>query len=998
MGVRVTSSRFIGRSGELAECEAALREASCGSPSAIAIGGDSGVGKTRLIRAFQDAAAGRARFLRGECVELDDGELPYAPLIGALRELGRCEDPVLERMSVGARSALAPLLPSLADTGGSEPDDESAQLRLFEAVLELLELLGEEQPVVLTIEDVHWADRSTRAFTAFLTRSLRRERVLFLFSYRTDELHRRHPLLALLAELDHGERTRRIVVGPWGPGELGEALEDILGAAADEELLDRLFVRAEGNPLYTEELLAAGLDGRGAAPQSLRDAFLLRLERLSSPAQHLLRVLATARSADEGLLAAVSGLPRGDLTAALREAVRSHVIEAGDDGRFAFRHALLREVAYEDLLPGERAALHLGLAHALAARPHRGREDAVLTAQIAAHAHAAGDRALTLEAAVTAAAQASSIHAHGEAADLLERALEAWPHVADAARVAGVEHVELLVRAAAEHEHDGQRSRAESMLLAALGEVDDETEPLRASVVLDRLARVQWGLSRGDEALASARHALELLPPGRADAERAGVLAWLARTTGLRGRYRDALEAARGALAIVRASGAGPGVESQALNTLGIALVGSGLTDEGVASLREALSLALASRDLAGTEAAYVNLADVLLVTGRTEEALAVAREGLERAASHGRSSHPWIETSLAEIAIAYGDWELAASCLAGEQRTLEGRALLNVRLRGAELALGLGEIERARKALEEIEVLVAHSLEPQFHASFGLVSADLRRRCGAPELARVALEEALDRIEFCTDDGRRVTAIAAAGVATEADLAQRARDRNDEDALRQAEMLAELHVQRARAAAASKGAVEAAWLQTAEAELGRVLGGEQPAAWERAAVLWESLHRPYHAARVRLRGAEASADRGERDQAASCLAAARTIAVALGAGWLVQELDGLAARARLPVAAVADGGPGPPAGATAELPFGLTARELEVLMLVARGATNREIGAELFMAEKTASVHVSRILAKLDVRSRTQAAAVAHRAGLLQPPAAAGLGLERSG
>ncbi len=550
VSTRVTSSHFVGRAGELAECEAALREATAAEPSVIALSGDSGVGKTRLIAEFTATAGDRARFLRGECVEIGEGELPYGPLISALRELARCGDPAIDQLSGGARASLGALVPGLSESvGPGEPSDESAQLRLFEATLELLDLLGEERPVVLVIEDLHWADRSTRALTAFLARSLRNERVLFLFSYRSDELHRRHPLLALLAELEHGERTRRIALLPWGRDELGEALGDILGATPQEELLERLFVRAEGNPLYTEELLAAGLDGRGGAPQSLRDAFMLRLERLSPDAQLVLRVLAVSGRADEPLLAAVSGLESPALTAALREAVAGHVVEAWPDACFTFRHALLREVAYEDLLPGERAALHRDTALALdASLDHDGHDDAQVVARVAAHAQAAGDRTLLLTAAISAAGAAAAIHAHGEAADLLERALEAWPHVDDPVAVVGFDHAELLTRAGSEHSDDDKPKRAEPMLAAALAELDQEAEPVRTAQVLDRLAHVQWSLARGDEALSTGRRALELLPPGRADAERAGVLVWLARTTLLRGRHREAAESvARGA-------------------------------------------------------------------------------------------------------------------------------------------------------------------------------------------------------------------------------------------------------------------------------------------------------------------------------------------------------------------------------------------------------------------------------------------------------------------
>ncbi len=980
VGTRVTSSRLIGRAGELAECEAALREAADGRPSVIALSGESGVGKTRLIAEFEDSIVPDARILHGECVDLSEGELPYAPLVGALRDIVRCADPVFDSLSVEARAALGALLPSLGDGTSEDRDDEFAQLRLFEALLELLERLGEQRPVVLVIEDLHWADRSTRTFTAFLCRSLRRERVLFLFSYRDDELHRRHPLLPLLRELEHGERLRRLSLSPWGRTELEEALTDILGAAPSTEISARLFERAQGNPLYTEELLAAGLDGRGAAPQSLRDAFLLRFDRLSSEAQQTLRVLAVARHADEELLTAASGLNAAQLNAALRETIDANVIAADALGVFAFRHALLGEVAYEDLLPGERASLHLGVAAVLQQRSTGNEhDDAAVAAQIAAHARAAGDQPLALRTSIAAAGAASNIHAHGEAAELLERALQGWAHVPDAEAVAGIDHVELLLRAAAEHDYDERRARAEAMLQSALEELDEDTEPVRAAIALELLSRAQWGLAKGDEALAAARGSLGALAGQEAPAERASALAWLARITLLRGRYGEAVPAAEEALALVRASNAGPRLETQVLNTLGMALSGSGEIFPGVEALRAALELAQDSRDSTGEAYAHTNLSDVLLSTGDTHGALAVALEGVKRVPPNLRGSRVWLAATVAECAFASGDWSLACDSLDEELHALEGRWLINIGLRRAELALGIGETERAGLALERIAPLVDRTIEPQFLAAYGLARAELERRAGSLEAARDALELALDRIETCTDDARRVTAIGAAGLAVEAQIAQRARDRGEDDALRDATLRGEIHLARVQAGAETSGPVEAVWLVTAEAENQRMLGTDTPEAWANAALAWEAIDRPYLAARLRLREAEAHIGRGDRASAADVVAGARTAAERLGARWLVEELDGLAARARLPRPATERARSKAP-----DDPFGLTRRELEVLLLVEQGQTNREIGERLFMAEKTASVHVSRILTKLGVKTRTQAAAVAHRAGLI--------------
>jgi DNA-binding NarL/FixJ family response regulator len=188
--------------------------------------------------------------------------------------------------------------------------------------------------------------------------------------------------------------------------------------------------------------------------------------------------------------------------------------------------------------------------------------------------------------------------------------------------------------------------------------------------------------------------------------------------------------------------------------------------------------------------------------------------------------------------------------------------------------------------------------------------------------------------------------------------------------------------VQRLRAAAQEGGAVERAWRAVGIAELARARGRGDPKLWLAAAREWEAVERPYPAAVVRWRAAEAYVERGDRATAAEAAASGLGATRELGSRWLVDELTALAERARLDLerGAAADHPPAPPEQAGAEDPFGLTARERQVLALLAEGATNRQIGAALFMAEKTASVHVSRILSKLGVRSRTQAAAVAHR------------------
>ena len=451
---RMTSSRLIGRAVELAELEAAMRDAAAGRPSLAFVAGESGVGKSRLVAEFARRSRDEgARVAVGECVELGEEELPYAPIVSVLRSLAREGDAVLETLGPGVRAELATLLPELGGAwpASTEPqrgnETPQGQPRLFEALLTLLEHLGREQPFALVLEDIHWADRSTRAFLVFLGRSLWTERVLVVATYRSDELHRRHPLRPLLAELERDTRARRIELTRLTRDELADLLADILGAPPDAELVERLYARSEGNPLFTEELLAARLDGRGALPTTLRDALMVRIERLSEPAQEVLRLLSAARVVSHDVLADASGLGGAELRRVVREAAEANVIVADSRGRYQFRHALLREVVHDDLLPGEHAELHLALARALESQVAETGEDALITAGIAHHFLSAGCQREALVASVRAADAAERVHAHGEAGALLERALELWSHVPDAMEQVGCDRIELVRRA-----------------------------------------------------------------------------------------------------------------------------------------------------------------------------------------------------------------------------------------------------------------------------------------------------------------------------------------------------------------------------------------------------------------------------------------------------------------------------------------------------------------------------------------------------------------------
>ena len=1009
MPSRLTSNHFVGRVGELAELELAVREASAGRPTLVLLGGDSGVGKTRLVGELEQRLSvgdgdgdGEILILRGDGVEQADGELPYAPLLSALRPLVREHHPALQGLSAGGRQELATILPGLEDDPSppraADGRGASDQLRLFEAVLELIDCLSSDAPLILILEDMHWADRSTRAFTAFLSRTLRQERVCMILTYRADELHRRHPLRPLLSELERLERARRILLDPFDRAELGEALADILGAQPDGALLERLFTRSEGNPLFTEELLAAGLDGRGAAPQSLRDAFLVRIERLSSDAQRVARAVAVARSADEPMLASVTGMDRDALQLALRESVAEQVLVAGADGRFGFRHALLREALYDDLLPGERGELHIALARELEQRCGADDDRELERASaIAGHYAAAGDQPHALRSMIAAARAAHKVYAYGEASDLTERALELWPRVENPEQVTGLDHVRLLAMAAEAHQVFDDRPRSVTLINEALRELDPAVDPARYAGLLAGQARTVWQLNRGEEALEIAERALAMLPEDDPGAERPLLLAFLARMLYLRGRFRQAITDGQAALEVAIAAGDRV-AETELLNTLGMAYVSLGDVERGIRSLTRAIDLARAIDDIESLGVAYSNLASKLNDTGQTEEALRVAQEGLSVTPTHHVRSNAWLQLTVAEMAFDAGEWRTAQEALSPSPPRAAGLLFIYRKLMGAQVALGIGDEDGAADCLDATEDLVEASNQPQWIGLYGALRADLLVRRRDLAGAQRAVQHTLDRLEICTDDVSGIAWVSCVGLCVEADRAQRAADLREAGDRRDALTRARLHADRLAATAQDGGPVEHARLTQGKAEMARARGKGGAREWRRAAAAWDEIKRPYSAAIARWREAEALAAADDRAGAAAAARMSLDAAEALGSEWLAREVRTLAERARLglPDSAAAAGAAGSGAvgsGATngdgagrageaeaAEDPFGLTPRERQVLALVAEGATNRQIGAALYMAEKTASVHVSRILAKLGVQGRTQAAAVAHR------------------
>jgi predicted ATPase len=483
---RAASPVIVGRAEQLALLEAALDPARSGGPSAVLIGGEAGVGKSRLVSEFAArASAAGARVLAGGCVELGTDCLPFVPFTAMLRELVRDLGPggVAALLPGGASRDFARLLPEFGGADGDAGDaGDAPRARLFEQVLALLARLAEAGPVALLIEDAHWADRSSRDLLAFLVG--RREvldRVLIVVTYRSDELHRTHPLRSLLAELGRLAWVERMDLPRLDRRHADELVARILGREPEPSLADAVFLRAGGNPLYVQELLCAGDAGRGdMLPASLRDLLLAAVRRLPEETQEVLGAAsAGGQCIGRALLAAVTGLSDDALSRAIRPAVAANVLTADAD-RYAFPHGLIREAALDELLPGDRNRLHARFAAALEADPGLVAPGRAAIEQ-AYHWYAAHDTVRALVSSWRAAADAGRALAHAEQLTLLGRVLEMWDKVPDAGQRIGASRLSVLEQAAKAARAAGEREQAAAYASAARGEADPDAGPAPAA-------------------------------------------------------------------------------------------------------------------------------------------------------------------------------------------------------------------------------------------------------------------------------------------------------------------------------------------------------------------------------------------------------------------------------------------------------------------------------------------------------------------------------------
>ena len=968
------STDLVGRDAELGDLVARLgiraSRGDAGQSHAVLLAGDAGVGKTRLLTELRDVAVDEGWLvLAGHCLDLADGSLPYLPFSEILGRV-LTNRPEVAASVIDRHPTLARLQPGRRLRAADDRDEDQSLDRdnIFTAVHDLCETLAEGGPLLVVVEDTHWADQSTRDMLSFLFARGFAGPVSLVVSYRSDDLHRRHPLRSQVAEWARLRGVDRVQVEPLSDPDVRRLIQSMHAQSpVTEATIAEIVDRADGNAFFVEELVGATWATGGQIPAELADVLLVRLDRLDARTLEVVRVASVAgRHVSHELLAAVTGLDHPELEGALRTAVESNVLVQARGSSYAFRHALLGEAVYDDLLPGERARLHTAFMTALQSGRVAG-----TAAELALHARRAGDRLMAAVASIEAGNQAFAVGGPDEAAMQFLEALELLAAVPE---VPVDIDVHALVRRCGEaFVASGRVSKAVKVLRHHLASMPADTSPVDRGQVLTSIAAALLLTDTTEDPEALAAEAVELL----ADASPR----LLARALGVhaqclgRGNEERARAVAMEGLALAeRHSLTGIAVE---ISTTLISLEETPDLDRLRTAWLGAAERARAEGHIEPELRARYYLGRFQHDRGDFASALDAYDDVIRRGEEVGLRWAPfpaearWMKASvladLGRLDEAYAtldvsglkpplvyEWLYFAHQLYVD--VLRGRSFTTVRdywSRDGLIAIvgGSAELVRAEqdgdpaRAVEIYDQLVA-TVRPLWHEWF---QARLRLTVIVIGIhATAAAHQSAVEREASDDVVRRMLT----------------------DAERVIDFHAEYEAARGpehRAWAARRTAEELRWRWLSQ--LDPPEAGDLVAAWRAAEEAFVAYGNVYEIARVRARCAEVLRATGDVTGARVAADLARETAHQLGAAPLLAELTALGSSAH---------------PRTRRDEVILTPRETEILGLVAEGRTNGEIGKQLFISTKTVSVHVSNVLGKLGAGSRTEAAAIARRRGLL--------------
>lgn len=990
---RALAPRLIGRQSHMAELDACLAAVAQGAGRVVFVAGDAGVGKTRLIREWTQRFAGRPAtdLVRGLCYH-EDPAVPYGPFVDALRAELRIAGPQTLVQRAGPwLSDLVKLLPELeplAAPSSHVSDGHFQKRRLFAAIHHALQPIQPQQPRVIVLEDVHWADQTSLDLIRYLAQSIKHDPLLLLASYRTDALHRRHRLTHLITELTRERLYDELRLEPLSRTELAGLLESTLDRALPASFSDVLFARTEGNPFFTEELLRALIaqeridplldlaqQSRNLQhvelPLSLKESILSRTTDLDATTTDVLRYAAVIgrRFEFEGLLR-LTGLTEIELVNAIERLVeRQLVVEEPDsvEDRYSFRHALTREAIYDDLLGRERRIKHREVVHVLetlyAADLSR------VVDQLAYHSVQARELAKAGRYARLAGERAARMYAHREALSQFELALELLEGDDAGDRADLYDRLGHAAYPLGETELATRAWQAARQLFIELG------DPQRLAGVERWLSHVAW--SRGDAAaaFAHARTGLAALENGPPCTELAMAYSALSHLYMLSDQHQESLEWGRKALHLAEQLG-DERVKAHALNNIGTALCDVGDFTRGIAALEQSLEFAQRADLPYDSIRAYHNLGAQLTQQGNYQRARHVLHECVAFAQRFGWEQGPVTISSFTKlilIEIALGNWVEAQQWI---DRVLHvttaptAHTRLYVLVNQGELWLRQGRVAEAQRVLEE--------LQPEFEQH-------------DDRFAILPLLQSLAYVYLEQNHVARAVALAERAIA----LAQTATWAVDgcyklswvvEVLLRGGQLdLARQHVERM---IQSGQTMDTPISQALRIDAQGLLAlyeqrfKDADVHFQALAERWHALGLPLDEALARRNRAEALLQTGDpafREAARQELTTARSLLNALGAASELETTEALARRFNLLRRIVRSG----------DHRNALTPRERQVLSLVAHGYSNRAISEALVIAEKTAEIHVSNILSKLGFSSRVQAAAYAVEQGWIEPLAA---------